>query len=490
MQKFRIRYLILALALIMLSSLRCFSKSESVKTGGQWITTRDPAGFSIRHPRGWKVSRSQDTILVKGKDGDVFIQPLMVSRETTPEQIVKTMAQNLERIYPDFMIKGYKKQKESPLQYLLLGQYRKNKTLHAGLFILTLGRDSGIFSGFAAPEREYNKAKSTLVKILTSFELVGGFAPRARHALVYQRVTDPAEGAFSVELPQGWQIQAAIWRPYLDPWVKIDALGRGASVFAKVPHAPIFFVPGYYTTGIYGLREGSPIQPKGASIPGVVYRYLSARDYVNAFLLPQMKGSRVISLKDRPDLVASLKDPQAETASAAEADLTIPSPQGGNPFKGKYLVCTSLVTTSDAGVWMVTIFGYHTYPAEERLASDALCRLLQTLKMNPRWLARQRQEQADRLRLMLAGSRRVSTMIGESYIHSPAPATGSSSSNSDGSRGLIQVLGGKTEVYNPQTGETQTVDIGPGTVWGDAQGDIVRTEDPRLRPGQGYEVLY
>ncbi|MBI2252796.1 MAG: hypothetical protein HYU63_08690, partial [Armatimonadetes bacterium] len=429
MGKFKLKYLFLLLSVIILSLIYFYFKPSIVTTEENWVTTNHPLGFSIKHPKGWKVSYTNGTILVEGDKGQTVIQPFFLPKGMTDIQLIASMAKSFMAVYPDFKIKGYKKYRDFPAQYILLTQYTRNNILQAGLFILSVGGNSGIFSGFAASQKDYHKVKDTLGKILESFKYYGPTAQSQGNVsypqLSYQITADPKEGAFSVELPKGWQINAEIWRPYLDPWVKIDAVGKEASIFAKLPHAPIFFVPNYSTTGIYGLKEGSPIQPQGASIPGMVYRYLSAKEYVNIFLLPQLKGAKINSIQEKPDLANSMKDPYASTASAVELNLTIPSQNGS--FLGKYLVCTSLITMQGVSVWTVGILGYHTYPNQESIAGQALSHLIETLKINPQWFAREQQQQAQRLQAQLASARKISNMIGRTSSSYPSKSTSSGS---------------------------------------------------------------
>jgi len=295
------------------------------------------------------------------------------------------------------------------------------------------------------------------------------------NAVLYEQVysfynfTDPKENAFSIEIPEGWQMSSdsGLFRPYIDAGVKLQAVSPNGQGFFYISPYGAYVVPNDLLT-FAGFSEGSYYDPSGGvSYPMIVKNYVEAGDFLNEYVQQLGIEADVLETVDRPDLINQNPNILFSKQSAAEITYTVGA--GASKIKNKVIAYNYLIEGFGIGIWTSSLFGYSS---PESLFDETEFLVLQSsesFKVNPAWAAREAQAMNERAGAISETQNSVSDTISSTFEYR---SESQDRINSEWSKTTL----GVEEVYNPDTGNTEYVDSGSKYYWMDNQNNIYGTE--------------
>jgi hypothetical protein len=216
----------------------------------------------------------------------------------------------------------------------------------------------------------------------------------AASTLSYQSWHDPAEGAFSANLPRGWNVSGGTQRTTrMEPHyvIRAQSPSGGVQLFMDDPRIAMREIPNRMTMQM-GWREGSLI-PAAAGVRLLLERYQQAPDaaagYIRKAVCPQasdFEGGII------PGQTAELNRQFAPIAAAEGKEIRVDA--GELAFRcgaqNGYVYAITLQATQPGGmvsIWAIyRIAGFLTTPQESAQAADAMHTMLESFEMNQQWL--------------------------------------------------------------------------------------------------------
>ena len=217
----------------------------------------------------------------------------------------------------------------------------------------------------------------------------------AQGGLKFQRWTDPREGAFSFEVPAGWQVQGGTFRPYAGTGAVTQVViaspdGQVRVRFGDV-NLPTTFVEPNQTLASLGYGEGS--RPSASSM---VLRYLSGTDF-SGYYVQQMMGRSCNSIGwtrkgNYPDYVRKQNQVAAQAgiqmfAAYTAGDISYKCKAGGKVLVGyQYAETYAVAYQGTANAWAIRqTYGFTSTPEQAAVANAVMTRALLTSRINPQW---------------------------------------------------------------------------------------------------------
>jgi hypothetical protein len=233
----------------------------------------------------------------------------------------------------------------------------------------------------------------------------GGTQPGAAAipASRYQVWRDPAESAFSVSLPVGWQISGGTVRStrieahYV---VRAQSPDGGAQLFMDDPKIMMREVPNR-ATQMLGVRVGQ-VMPTGSGTNLVVEPYRAGAQFASEYVQQSLCPSATM-MRGGP-IPAQTQALNAEFGPIAQAEgKTLHVDAGDVSFKCGASIGYAYAITVQAfqpggqvSIWAVyRIAGYLASPAESASAAAAVNQALGTFQMNQAWLQQYARENND-----------------------------------------------------------------------------------------------
>lgn len=298
-----------------------------------------------------------------------------------------------------------------------------------------------------------------------------GTALSGTNAVLYEpkysfyNFTDPEENAFSVNIPEGWQVSSdsGLIRPYIDAGVKLMAASSDNSGFFYISPYGVYTVPNALLT-FAGFAEGSYYDPSnGIATPMLVKNYTEAKDFLSEYIQKLNVETNVVEIIDKPDLINQNPAPLITKQSAAEMTYT------SNQITYKLIAYNYLMEYSGTGIWSATLFGYYSPKNLFNETEYLVLRSSETFKVNPQWAAREAQEVNKRIGTISSTQNSISDTISSTFEYK---SNSMDRINDEWSKTIL----GVEEVYNPETGDTWTVDSGSEYYWIDNRNNIYGTE--------------
>ena len=231
---------------------------------------------------------------------------------------------------------------------------------------------------------------SLVAIVLVSFAAPAVSAPAVNPNWVNYK--DIAEGAFSMEVPAGWQVQGGMWRfGYFDArWMMTVRTLDGAMVIRLDDvSVPPYALPGP-STGQAGQRYARPQQ-----FQMMVADYQTAGDYAQMYAKRRFK-SVCDSLSPRsgntwhPDLPAAFA-PESNPQRVTEASFSFDcNTSHGQRIATVYARTTQFAVSSGAGFWVADpLISVLTTKQDERASYAIAQHMLDSWRKNPQWVAYQ-----------------------------------------------------------------------------------------------------
>lgn len=346
-----------------------------------------------------------------------------------------------------------------------------------------------ITSGYQQRQQRMNDANKGFSDALGQPASQNGATTPARpagapaHSLSYFQWRDPAEGAFTVSLPRGWQISGGTQRPSrLEPHYVIHAQSPsgGVQMFMDDPRIMMRQLPSQFYP-----REGLVIDaPAGAKLLVQNYRPApqAAEEYILKSVCPSAAQFRGGIIRDQTQDLG-YKFNQIAHASGMQMRVDV----GEQAFRcndrvGYVYAITSQVVKPGGmvSIWFFyRIAGFLATSAESMQAADAMHAMLGSFKMDQQWLQQLAQESNDTARTVVAASNaitqstiaRAQQQDADSKAQFAAWKKSSDASFAAGQKRERERMNteGNGHDYNPQL-NTKTVcdDVGHCDYWADA----------------------
>ncbi len=428
-------------------------------------------GFRMNLPPGWRseVTRGSSVVARSG-DGAllVAVAPFTAPPNmAAPEYLRRFGAAALRSFLSEASITGVHPSRVGNAGALSSVNFRAGAVPgRASVLCFTQG-GVGTLYVIAAPAAQYDQQRGQLVAILRSFSFTGEASrgpekpAAAAPGISFTRFQDPAEGAFTVDVPAGWGVRGGMVRKSA-----IDARGylRMTSPDNRIvitigdPEVSGFVLPTPPIGGVGALREGQ-MYPGGAHmvsryLPGAVF----ARNYVNSIArLTAASNVQVREVRERPDLGSRLSGIAQEQVTAGEASFSCV--RNGQEASGFVLAGTKLTTIADSGMWWVTTLVAWVAPAEQAgVVNAVLRRVMQTFQMNSAWYRQQQQTTAEVSRIVSQTNEEVSRIITDNYWSRQKSQDRTNQNYSDYIRGTVRLK-------DPESGEELEGTAGKNYYW-------------------------
>lgn len=419
------------------------------------VEHRDPRGFVLHRPADWRVvAPAPQNIMVIAPDesavalirarraeGDLA-QWLARAWPGTESAIASAEVLGAEAIAPDVARAAFRVTDRTGL------------VRRASAIAVRRGDLATVFVA-AAPEAQFGRDVAVLGAVLDSFRLGGGEAPSAQPAGLppMARWTDPNENAFSIAVPQGWQVQGGLLRrgpggPTRTA-VQLAAPDRSMLVFLGDQQPARFMLPSPTLLNL-GLREGMPVQGTG----DIVMRYRHAADIGPELLQRRFGALQVTARRELREIAAQRQQVQQAVQTGSLAMVTAAEVEFR--LNDAHIGAASFVTEGYdvpnlGGGWSAEEnYGFVATPAAAPLAGAILARVVGSFSVNPAWFAaesRGARIDADRQMAYL----RERAGLQQRMLEQRWAA--------QDQRGAAQrdLLGGTTRLVDPRTGEEFTV---------------------------------
>jgi hypothetical protein len=351
----------------------------------------------------------------------------------------------------------------------------------------------------AAPADRRHEADETITRILASIRVSGqvdsssGEGP-VRPDVTFVRFQDPAEGAFSLDVPRGWRVSGGLVRKApVDVRSGVVASSPDNQVHLRLGDVEI---PTFTTLtpmmAQLGFREGSPYSP-GYGVNMIVMRYLPGEQFARYWVTSRVgqvcPGLEIVGARSLPQTVQAMNAIMAQHGSPVmrqqlhAGDTAFRCRQNQAPAVGYLFVATLLTATGDGGaLWNVDqLQGYLSPPERAGQAQAILAHMIGSVRLNPQWVRMQQNVTAATSRIVADTNAHIAKVISDSYWSRQA-------SQDELSRKRSNQILGLEDARDPATGRELKVEGGSNYYWIDHRGNIVGT-DIHNRPGLDFREL-
>jgi hypothetical protein len=482
-----------------------FVLHAACSSGGAGLSEKKyPEGYSLKQPAGWMGKVVEKAyILVSSPEAAkepafLLVYPFFLETATPAGLWLDQNLANLGEFFPAAAIEKRQQLRAMPDEWAVKFNFNKGGTAYMGLALCSIFEQSGILYVVAARSDSFEKNRNSLLAMLKSFrfgEPESGRGPAAPQ-FQYVRFTDPSEQAFSLDVPQGWQVQGGTNRRAATDLVhSFQAISPDQRIVIQYndPSIPAFTLPNQMLA-FAGLQEGSWYD-SGYGVKLLINRYLPGGQFLAGYLqknyAPRVEQFEFVSQNDRPDLaedfnriVASAQAYGVQVSEhVGEADFRLR--RNGELYAGYGLAITMLsyVQASQASVWLVDKLLIYTGPESQAdLAQGIYSHMLKTLQWNPQWLEAQSRTTMDVSRIVTQTNQVITKIISD--VH-----TNRQNTLDRTNRAFSNATLGVTDVVDPETGRTWKVEAGHNYYWAKPGGDAVVGTNTFTRPDIDFTPL-
>lgn len=355
-----------------------------------------------------------------------------------------------------------------------------------GLFVLSV---SGLSAG-ALAQGVQNAVPPPAVPAPIAPPMTSPMASPAQ-PLSFYRASDPTEGAFTVEVPRGWQVERGTKR--------LSAVDVRHSVRVSSPDRQILAFRGDTTLGFFtlpsrltdmaNLHEGSVYQgPAGAM---VIRQYIPGADFVKAYLggaQAQCPGLRMVNQENfgqaSQQLAGELNGLLGGIAQFRLDSGAVDFVCGTSGNVGSVTATTMLTRVAGAAspsIWVVLdISGFVAPPEWVPEAAEVVARLQSSFRYDPAWAARQEQTTQQVSGILQRQQDSVGRTLSQTYQQRSRTLDSVFARGAEARRGTVTI-------DDPALGR-RTITNSHRHYWTNPQGQIVGT-DTDTSPGPGYRAL-
>lgn len=332
-----------------------------------------------------------------------------------------------------------------------------------------------------------------VVLLSSSLEL---FAQKSGSALpdpmIFVKIKEPTEGAFSLLIPKGWQSQGGLF--YVDPNTTngyANSVGpKGNFLVKRDPEGTVMlhWLPDYYYCDTrYSPAGQMGLFPQGSYYNGMyVMPCPTARDYLLRYVFPQLRsGATELSLlkeESLPELVNHYRRQSVLPGAIWDAArLCVRYRQGGVIYKEQMSCVIENLGQAAAGMWQNKQTFFARAPLADYESWEKVGALIySSVTFNPQWLAAAQRATQQRTQNAQATQRylqEADRQIVENRMNT----------NAEIRHGSYLLLTGQEDYINPHTGETEIRPDGWNYHWENSSGEVVvsnlRDYDPNHDDG-------
>ncbi len=463
-----------------------------------WTDFEDKnAGIQLKHPKDWRVEIDQKTLRTRlhGPDGQlVVIWPVFIKNIQAAERGLDRASAEavLTKLLPEVALFVHGIELLDSRSNLVRVSARRDLTPLIGALSwrnFPDGTAAYLYAFNAFTHDDLRKTAETAAKIFESFEArgpkeVSGSKAAASPSIRYVRWHDPTEGAFSIEVPEGWTTKGGISRPAAVDvrvaWVTISPEGD-IRITGGDTSLPTFTVLNP-TMQMGGSREGSWYSP-GYGVQTMIRRYQTGRQFLIGYIRERMAQSCATPVEftraeDLPQLsqqISALLQRHGLPSIQNYGLVTFHCTQkNGKQLEGYYVASTQLNTAFGVQQWKVeTLLGYLAVAEKAPLAHQIYSHVVQSGKTNPDWHRRQGQFIEGITKIVSSTNAAISNTIREARIAKEPIMNEIDRRRANAIRGLEDV------VYTA-TGQKYKVESGNNFYWINNRGEYVGTDTHTL----------
>ncbi len=216
--------------------------------------------------------------------------------------------------------------------------------------------------------------------------------------LAWTSFTDPTEQAFTLEVPQGWQVKGGITRvaPLVPKaWVAAASPDGASDIFSGDPSVPLFIQPNPKMFQPEGKQGNGMFGPTFATAYQNAAQF--GANYGQENLPPDCTDVRVTGGKPRTDLIEisqqrareimGNQSPPGQSLDSAEVDFTCTV--AGQPYRAAVMVVISrLNSPQGGGNWTAAVlYGFRAPESRAAEAWQAAEHLFTSFQPNRQWAA-------------------------------------------------------------------------------------------------------
>lgn len=309
--------------------------------------------------------------------------------------------------------------------------------------------------------------------------------------MIFQRVQEPREHAFSLLMPRGWQVEGGIFR--VNP---VTQGGPAQSIAAKLDFAVKKDHEGTVMTRrlpdmFYFDARHTPAGQMGMFPPGsnyngmTVYPLMSALGFINdmafPYAHPQASDIRVVEQRPMPELarvylqVARAVAPMIDFSYDA-AIITVTYREGGVRYKEKMFCVIENWGQAGAGMWgNKDVFLVRAPEADFDEWAPVFSIMQESVRINPSWLAAEIRGQIERGEIAARTQSEVQRIERDITNHRQKV-------NAEINNDMFLTLTEQEEYVNPYTNEVEMGSNQWQHRWVNETGDVIYTNDGDYDP--------
>lgn len=452
------------------------SKSSSGQTATKdWVNYTDERGFAVKMPKSWKVNVTDWGLIKIGPNPEktddqmVFALTMIYPQEKTKEIVLADAKKYFEKSFTNFRISD---QKNIDKYSSIICKIKYTGSDMTGVLNINGDGKNFFVSGFAAPSNQLKDSLPNLMKTLASFNYDAKLKTPEKINDLVQMVSwkDPKEGAFTIDVPKGWNVDGGVVRPYIDAALKINVTSGDKGIQVENPYPPIYTVPNQ-VLDFAGFKEGAPYNPSGGiSQDMIVMSEKNAQDYIKTILAKNL-NLKVDSVKSRDDLIAKApKLSYITQTTAAEATLS------GDGKIHKVIVIEQGLSVAGIGLWTAGLTHYWALESEIGKVEEIATAMDKSFKLDPVWVKNEQVQVAKRSQIISQTQSEISDIISSTFEYR-------SSTQDEMADKWSDAILGVQDVYDPTTGENYTVPNTSKYYWTDGLNTVVGTD---IHDSPGY----
>jgi len=296
--------------------------------------------------------------------------------------------------------------------------------------------------------------------------------------------TDPLEHAFTLDVPAGWATRGGLFRiGYSDyrPMVELRSPDGRTIVRLGDVAVPTYALP----TPQHAEGERDDL---GAQAQAIYANYRTGGEYAGLYALTRLKKVCARLTPQRTAWKPKAPGPGSDGSVSYRCD-----EQGGSRLAYVYAK-----TQRGSNLWQVVrLFSFIAPPRDAGMAEAAIDRALTSLRLDPAWIAKQKQLDAEGLRYQIARQRQRMAELGQQVaqfqarMHSMATQVDAfergQAMRQDQFEQFDNAINGVTPTVDPLSGAERDVWTGSNNgYWVNGSGTIVNSA---LSPGAGFHQL-
>jgi hypothetical protein len=482
-------------------------------SAGGWTTHNDPAGFSVDMPAGWSVTAdsSQGRIKMHGTRGEqVVIWPIFIEQKQLNASGAARLVMQLARRLDNSLTWTPSSAPGSAVRVIAKGAQRSGATLLT--WSNTPNGAAVTLYALEAPPDVYGSSANTFARVLQSFRGSPDNAPRqtggnaSSGPVTYVNWSDPQEGAYTLQVPRGWQVSGGAYR------LSATDIRNSATMISPDGQMRVFigdtnigaFIEPNQTFAYAGMREGS-VQTLGDGTRLEIRRFMTgaqfARAYAQNHFASQCSSVQVESGGDRQDLVSAfsqaIREDELTSAQTTAGDAAFSCAGKNGQLHGHVFAITMRISSGPSTLWFAyRLYGYIATPQGQQAAEGIARQVMLSMRIDQQWRmrekqisnnavaadnARSQQIQARARAAIQENQRQTSEMIVKGYEQR-------SQVYDEISRKRENSILGTTDVIDPVSGSQYKIDSYSSYHWMNNQGAIVGN-DTGTNPGYGWHDL-